>query len=157
MKSMRRKDREIFDLKEITDVIASCDTLRVGFYDGDEVYIVPLNFGYTCLDGKFTFYFHSASEGRKVTLFQRGESVGFEMDCCHELKSADTFCDFTMMYKSIIGTGIPREVTGEEKMKGYEKLMAHYTDQALSFSPEMVAKTKIFALDVKELRCKEHL
>lgn len=154
---MRRKEREVFDHDEIIHVINSCDTLRVGFYDGKEVYIVPLNFGYDCENGKFTFYFHSACEGRKVTLFQRGELAGFEMDCCHELKPANSFCDFTMMYKSIIGTGIPREVTGEEKMSGYRKLMAHYTDQQLTFQPEMVEKTKIFALDVKELRCKEHL
>ena len=157
MKNMRRKDREVFDLDEITKVIASCDTMRVGFWDGQEVYIVPLNFGYTCQNGKFTFYFHSAGEGRKVSLFQRGEAVGFEMDCCHTLKSADAFCNFTMMYKSVIGTGIPHEATGEEKMKGYRQLMAHYTDQTLEFNQAMVDKTRIFVLEATELRCKEHL
>lgn len=157
MKPMRRNKQEICDLDRITQIIHDCDTLHVGFYDGEEVYIVPLSFGYECHDGTFTFYFHSAPEGRKVSLLLSGNPVGFEMDCGHQVKHADTFCDYTMKYQSIIGTAVPREAVGDEKMKGYEILMAHYTDRKLEFDPAIVAKTKIFALDVKEFRCKEHL
>ena len=46
---MRRKDREVLDEIKIDEFIRNCDCCRIGFYDkeNDEVYIVPLNFGYS--------------------------------------------------------------------------------------------------------------
>ena len=46
---MRRKDREVLDETKIDEFIRNCDCCRIGFYDkeNDEVYIVPLNFGYS--------------------------------------------------------------------------------------------------------------
>ena len=61
---MRRKDREITDSARIDAVIRGCDCCRLGFCDAGEVYILPLNFGYENREGKRTFYFHSAREGR---------------------------------------------------------------------------------------------
>jgi len=42
---MRRADREVKDEKRIDEIIRACDCCRLGFIDGDSVYIVPLNFG----------------------------------------------------------------------------------------------------------------
>ena len=43
---MRRKDREVTDDYQIDTIITSCNCCRLGFYDQDSVYIVPLSFGY---------------------------------------------------------------------------------------------------------------
>ena len=69
---MRRKDREVLDEIKIDEFIRNCDCCRIGFYDkeNNEVYIVPLNFGYSNVDNKRVFYFHGAKEGRKIE-FQR--------------------------------------------------------------------------------------
>lgn len=77
---MRRKDREVTDAAKIQDIIDRCTCCRVGFNDHGQVYIVPLNFGYTKNDDKYTFYFHGAQEGRKMGLIQTSPEVGFEMD-----------------------------------------------------------------------------
>ena len=80
---MRRKDREVTDPGRIADVISRCACCRIGFCDGGEVYIVPLNFGYEIKDNACTFYFHGAKEGRKIDLIHKNPKVGFEMDTGH--------------------------------------------------------------------------
>ena len=51
---MRRKDREVLEEVKIDEFIRNCDCCRIGFYDkeNDEVYIVPLNFGYSNIDNE---------------------------------------------------------------------------------------------------------
>ena len=61
---MRRKEREVTDVKRIKEIIESCRCCRLGFYDGSEVYIVPLDFGYEEYDGKRVFIF-TARKGTK--------------------------------------------------------------------------------------------
>ena len=68
---MRRKDREVTDAGKIREAIEASHCCRLGFYDEGEVYIVPMNFGYTEEEEKRIFYFHSAKEGRKVDLISR--------------------------------------------------------------------------------------
>lgn len=58
---MRKANRAITDLDEIKTLIDSCDTIRLGFVDGDEAYIVPLSFGFEAENGEFTFYVHGAN------------------------------------------------------------------------------------------------
>lgn len=84
---MRRKDREVLDEVKIDKFIRNCDCCRIGFYDkeNNEVYIVPLNFGYSHVDNKRVFYFHGAKEGRKIELISKTKKVSFEMDSNHEL------------------------------------------------------------------------
>lgn len=72
---MRRQDREVTDSARIREIISSCSVCRLGFCDGDEVYIVPLNFGYEEVDGKYVFYFHGAKAGRKAELIRRYASA----------------------------------------------------------------------------------
>lgn len=157
MREMRRKDRQVTDEAEIEQVMHACNVCRVGFCDGGEVYIVPLNFGYRKADGKWTLYFHSAAEGRKVELFQKGGGAGFEMDCAHRLMRAEKACGYTEMYKSIIGTGRVYEVAAEEKMAAMKTVMAHYTDVELEYDPAMLERVRLFALSVEDLSCKEHV
>ena len=157
MREMRRKDRQVTDRAEIEAVLRSCDVCRVGFYDGEEVYIVPLNFGWQEREGRLTLFFHSAGEGRKVELFRRGGRAGFEMDCAHRLVTAETACGYSELYKSIIGTGRVREVPEPEKLEAMEAVVAHYTDAKPPIDPAMLARVRLFALDVDELSCKEHV
>lgn len=157
MREMRRKDRQVTDKAEIYRVLDECDVCRVGFCDEGEVYIVPLNFGYGEKNGKLTFYFHSAGQGRKVELFGRGGSVGFELDCAHRLVEAEKACGYTEKYKSIVGTGRTCEVPEEEKLAAMKKVMAHYTDAELEFDPAALERVRLFALEVEELSCKENV
>lgn len=54
---MRRKDREVTDAGKIREAITASHCCRLGFCDEGEVYIVPMNFGYTEEEGKGSFIF----------------------------------------------------------------------------------------------------
>ena len=83
---MRRKDREVTDPQRIEEIISACHCCRLGFCDGGKPYIVPLNFGFFRReDGGYTFYFHSAREGRKLDLIRQTGWAGFELDTGYQI------------------------------------------------------------------------
>ncbi len=155
---MRRKDREIIDINKIESIIKDCYAVRLGFIDEDEVYIVPLNFGYTNCKGKYVFYFHSANEGRKIDLIKKSPKVGFEMDTGYKLSSSDIACECTSAYQSIIGTGIVSIITNEtEKEFALNRVMHQSTGKDnWQFNKEMFESVCVFKLEVDKLSCKEH-
>ena len=59
---MRRKDREITDIKDIKNIIDRCDICRIALNDDGYPYILPLNFGVDAENESLTLYFHSALE-----------------------------------------------------------------------------------------------
>ncbi len=63
---MRRKDRQITDYEKMKEIMKRCDCCRLGFRDGEGVYILPLNFGFKEVNEKIVLYFHSATEGKKL-------------------------------------------------------------------------------------------
>ena len=156
---MRRKDREITDHMKIADIINRCTCCRIGFNDDGEVYIVPLNFGYTCSEGRYTFYFHGAAEGRKIELIQNSPDVGFEMDNGYALKESDIACGCSARFQSVIGNGVMEIVTQpEEKRKGLCLLMEHNTGKReWEFDEKMLNVVTVFKLEVTKMSCKEHL
>lgn len=68
---MRRKEREITDYNTMLEIVRKCDCLRLGFVDGDDAYIVPLNYGYEDKDGELVIYCHGAKDGRKADLIKK--------------------------------------------------------------------------------------
>lgn len=156
---MRRKDREVTDPNKIREVIEASHCCRLGFYDGKEVYIVPLSFGYEEKEGGRVFYFHSAKEGRKIDLAAAAPSVGFELDTNYELVEGETACSHSARFQSVIGTGRVSFVeTAEERKTALRSIMRHNTGKEnWEFSDEMTEAVRILRLDVAELSCKEHL
>ena len=53
---MRRSDREITDLGEILSIINDCKVIHLAMVDDGEPYLLPLNFGYACEGGAFSFF-----------------------------------------------------------------------------------------------------
>ncbi len=156
---MRRKDREITDIAEIYKVMDECVCCRVGFNDDGNVYIVPLNFGYTINNGITTLYFHSANEGRKISLINKSNNVGFEMDAGYNLTTGDIACDYTASFKSIIGNGIISIVQDEtEKINALNLIMFQSTKRKdWTFSNNMLEAVCIIRLEVSSMSCKIHL
>lgn len=155
---MRRTDREITDPAFIEKIIHSCDCCRLGFQDGDGVYLLPLNFGYEKHNDRRTLYFHGAAEGKKIDLIRRRPQVGFEMDTGHGLIEGSAACGYTYRYQSIVGQGVVCLVDRpEEKRRGLEKIMEHYTQtRDWSFPDAALDEVAVFRLDITELSCKEH-
>ena len=151
---MRRKDREITDPAKIADIIRRCTCCRVGFYDGQEVYIVPLSFGYE--DG--TFYFHGAREGRKIDLIREHPEVGFELDTDYQLTEGDIACGYSARFQSVIGNGTMHLVEDpQEKIRGLTLLMNHNAGpREWHFDEHRLRAVAVFKLEVAKMSCKEH-
>ena len=62
---MRRKERQINDIRDLELIISNTDVCRVAFADNNMPYIVTMNFGYSGGDNP-GFYFHCAGEGKKA-------------------------------------------------------------------------------------------
>ncbi len=153
---MRRKDREITDINDIESIITESDVCRVAFADNNIPYIVTMNFGYSggrdrCL------YFHSAPEGRKLELIRKNNLVCFEMDTDHEIYAGPKGCDWGMKFRSVVGFGnifVISEKT--EIIKGLNSIMSHYSGKRdFDFDEEMVKKTLVIRLDIKEMTGKK--
>ena len=155
---MRRKDREVTDFSKMIEMMKSCDCCRLGLVDGNEAYIVPMNFGYDIMNEQIVLYFHCASEGRKMDLLPRQSVVSFEMDTKHKLAKGNLGCEFSYLYQCIMGTGTLEIVSDtKEKIDGLRKIMDHYTNQTQwEFSEKVVDRTKLLKLSVRTWSCKEH-
>lgn len=156
---MRRKDREITDTNKIREVIASCYCCRLGLNDEGKIYVVPLNFGYTERNGKYTFYFHSAKEGRKIDLINRNHYAGFEMDTNYQIKESDIPCGYSARFQSIIGAGKVSFVEdSDEKKMALQAIMRHNTGKEnWEFEEKMLNAVCVLKLTADEISCKEHL
>lgn len=155
---MRRKDREVTDPGKIREIIAACDCCRLGLCDNGRAYIVPLDFGFAEQDGHYTFYFHSAKEGRKIGLIREAGWAAFEMDTGHEVVSDEVACEYTARFRSAMGGGPVTLVKDPaEKLAGLTALMNHAAGPGdWTFGEAMVNAVEIIRLDVEELSCKVH-
>ena len=153
---MRRHDREITDKAEIECFISGEKILRVGFCDNGEVYIVPVNYGYTVDSGRYTFYFHGAKAGRKYELAKACPSVGFEIDGSYELIRAENACGHSAKYQSVIGNGTLSVITdADEKRAAFSSIMKQATDRAeWEYDDAVLERTALFKIEVKTMSCK---
>ena len=151
---MRRVNREIKDLNEIKKIVDGCKVLRIATKDEEGLYVVPLNFGYSCENGKFTFYFHSAKEGRKIDAFKADEQVAFEMDCEHKLVVAEKACGYSYKFASVIGTGTITFLEGKEKLNALSILMKHQTGKDFTFDEKMAKGVAVCSLTAEKLTAK---
>lgn len=156
---MRRKDREVTDDKKINEIIRKSRVCRVGFNNNGEVYIVPLNFGFIDNDGKRTFYFHGAKEGRKADLVKQNPKVGFELDTDFELWEGKLACEFSAGFQSVIGTGtISMVEVLEDKKAALTEIMTNIAgERKWEFNEKLIEVAAVFRLDVEAISCKEHV
>ena len=152
---MRRKDREITDKKVISEFINNEQILRIAFYDEGDIYIVPVNYGYT-YDEQYTFYFHGAKAGRKYELAKGNPVVGFEIDGNYSLVEGEEACDFSATFQSVVGTGDLSLVDdSKEKVKGLNTIMKQTTSKSeWNYSDKMLEEVAVFKLNVNKLSCK---
>jgi len=97
-RQMRRKDRQINDIKECEDILRKSNIGVLGTVDKDnKPYVVPLNYFY--LDG--SIYFHCAYEGHKIDNIKHNPNVSFTVVGNSQLELEN----FTTKYESVIVFG----------------------------------------------------
>lgn len=155
---MRRNDREITDPVEIRAVLEKADVCHLAMSDDSVPYLVTMNFGLKS-DKNIGLYLHTAHVGKKIDILKRNNFVCFGVDIDHELliSKTGTSCGCSMRFSSVIGTGYVSFITERsEKCEALESIMMHYVRKHLYlFTDEMIDRTTILRLDVKEITGKK--
>ncbi len=148
---MRRKDRQITDFNEIIEIIKKCDVCRIALHDGDFPYIVPLNFGLDVQGQQVFFYFHAATEGKKLDLIAKDNRASFEMDCDHNFILYEERMSCTMGYASVTGHGTIEIVPEEDKYNALKILMRQYHAEDFAFNKDMMQVTTVMKMTVIDM------
>lgn len=150
---MRRKDKEIFDIKEIEEIINRAQICRLALTENDIPYIVPMNYGYKdkCL------YFHSANEGKKIDMIRKNPKVCFEMDIDEELVNKENPCKWGMKFLSVIGFGTAEIINDfESKKKALKIIINHYSKEShYEFDSQAINRVTIIKLSIEEITGKK--
>ena len=156
--AMRRKDREVTEPSRLRELIEACSCCRLGLWDGKEVYIVPMNFGWSWEGERLRLYFHSAAAGRKMELLRARPEVSFEMDTGHSLLAGQQACGYSFAYRCLMGTG-RAEILEDPAARRYAmgRIMAHYTGKSgWDYRPALLEKTALFCVTAECLSAKEN-
>lgn len=155
MNGMTRRERQITDINEIIKILDKSKVLHLGMVDGDEPYVVPMNYGYTLTDGKLTVYLHGAKRGRKLDVMRANPKVFFELECDIQPFEGDIACNYGITYASVMGKGIAEIVEDiEEKKAALSILMKTQTGKDFEFEDKMAAVVSIIRIDVSEFTAK---
>ncbi|MCF8381482.1 MAG: pyridoxamine 5'-phosphate oxidase family protein [Bacteroidales bacterium] len=120
---MRRKEKEIIDQSLIEEIIQQGLICRIGINGSDYPYIVPVNYGYrdNCL------YFHSACEGKKISMLKNNPNVCIQIDTDISIAETEIPCNWSTRYQSVIGFGKAIFIENvEEKRRALDIIVRHY-------------------------------
>jgi len=140
--------KRITDIEDIEEIIEKAIVCRLGLVDGDAPYVVPVCFGYE----RNALYFHGASEGRKVDLLKKNNTVCFELDADVELRRAEEPCDWAVRYRSVVGVGRARFLeSDEEKAQGLRVIVRQYTKGDYTFPKDALDKVIVVKVDIESI------
>ena len=150
---MRRKEKEIKDVKEMESIIQGSRVCRLAMCEKDSPYVVPLCFGYR----NKTLYFHTAVEGMKMDILKKNNRVCFECDLDHEMVTSPNPCEWGMKYRSVIGFGRATFVEDRErKEKALDIILEHSGAKGpFSYSEKGFKKIMIIKLDIESMTGKK--
>ncbi|MDR4507570.1 MAG: pyridoxamine 5'-phosphate oxidase family protein [Candidatus Brocadiaceae bacterium] len=152
---MRRSDKEITDRDEISDILTSVMTGRLGTCADDIPYIVPMNFAYdreTC-----RIFLHCANEGKKLENIKVNRNVCFEVEEVARVIVKEPTCASSVAYRSVILFGTVKALLDlGAKDRALQKLAEKYAPQNLKapFTDAMLKRTHVLEIEIREITAK---
>ena len=154
-RGITKREREVTDRSEIMDILDRSKVVHLAMVDGDEPYVVPMNYGYEMNGDKLTIWLHGAPQGRKIDLMKQNPKVFFEMDCDITPFEGDVACRYGITYSSIMGRGTATIVEDpEERKHGLVVLMQTQTDKDFTFDDKIIKVVSVIRIDVAEYTAK---
>jgi nitroimidazol reductase NimA-like FMN-containing flavoprotein (pyridoxamine 5'-phosphate oxidase superfamily) len=156
MNGMTRREQQVTDINEIIEILEKSKVVHVGMIDGDEPYVVPMNYGYVLEDGKLTIYLHGAKRGRKIDAIKANPKVFYEMCCDITPFEGEVACKYGITYASIMGRGLATLVEDvEEKKQALTLLMKAQTGKDFQFEDKLTTVVSIIKIDTLEFTAKK--
>ncbi len=152
---MRRKEKEIQDQTDISQIIRKCEVCRLGLSQNNIPYIVPISFGY---DGE-ALYFHSTGSGKKMDMLSVNSNVCFEFESDVKLvTNEDKPCNWSFSFQSVIGFGKAEELVSQEgKIEGLKRIMEQYSDKKWDFPEMPLKKLRVWKIKIESITGKQSM
>ena len=155
MNGLTRREKLITDIDTVIEILEKSKVLHLGLVDGDEPYVVPMNYGYTMDDGKLTLWLHGATQGRKYDVIRKNPKVFFEMECDLQPFEGDVACKYGISYTSLMGRGTAVIVEdSQEKQDALTFLMKTQTGMDFEFNDKLASVVSIIRIDVIDYTAK---
>lgn len=152
---LTRREREITDPAQILDILNKTKIVHIGLVDGDEPYVIPMNYGFTMEEGKLTLYLHGAKRGRKLDVMRANPKVFFSLECDVQPFEGDVACRYGTAYASLMGRGTAEILEDvEEKKAGLSQFMKSQTGLDFSFDEKMVGIVSVIRINVTDYTAK---
>ena len=155
-RGITRREREVTDMNEILGILDRAKVAHVGMVDGNMPYVVPLNYGYTMVDGTLTLYMHGAPRGRKIDVLRANPNVFVQIDTDRLPFEGPSACQHGMCYSSIMCEGVAQlveDVPG--KIQGLKILMKTQTGKDFEFMDKMVGGVTVIKITVSDYTAKK--
>lgn len=151
MRPMRRESHRM-EPAACEALLGRAEVLRLGLYDADGPYVVPVNFGYR--DGML--YVHGPLEGRRIDAVAGDARVCFEVDEGKIIRG-DTPCAFTSSFSSVIGYGTARLLTdADAKRSGLDAIMRHYGSTGEGIPDAKLHITSVVQIEIESMDGKRY-
>jgi nitroimidazol reductase NimA-like FMN-containing flavoprotein (pyridoxamine 5'-phosphate oxidase superfamily) len=152
---VRRKDREITDLKDLQRVLKATKYVTIALCMDNEPYLVSLSHGYD--EAKECLYFHCAPEGKKLVFAKANNKIWGQavMDF-----GVTEDCDYAYTSVQFSGTLSLVEDLSEKKhaMKTLVRQVSLNPEEKLaSLDTEKLARTSMGRINITYMSGKKHL
>ena len=155
IKGITKREREVTDPQQIQYILDTAKVLHLGMVDGDEPYVLPMNYGYTLEEGQLTLYLHGATKGRKLDVIRANPKVFFSLECDVVPFEGDRPCQYGTTYASVMGRGIAEIVENvEEKCQAMAVLMRTQTSKEFTFNEKLVSIVSVIRIRVSSYTAK---
>lgn len=155
-KGITKRECEVTDIAEIREILDKSMVVHIGMVDGDEPYVVPMNYGYTLEDGELCLYLHGATVGRKIEIIKKNPKVFFEMECDIIPFEGKYACQYGTTYASVMGLGTAEILEDVEAQKdAMTKLMKTQTGKDFTFEDKMMTMISVIKISTKEFTAKK--
>lgn len=151
--TMRRKEREITDRKEIDQIISLGKVMHLALSDNNLPFLIPVFYAY---DGT-SLYFHSAKAGTKIDILKRNNNVCFEISVDNGIVESDMACDFEAKHRTVIGFGKAEFVESEDdKIAVLDRIVSQFTDKKFEYPKGNLHATAVIRIDIESIKGKKH-
>ncbi len=155
-KGLTRREREVTDINEIKEILDKAMVVHIGMIDGDEPYVVPMNYGYTLENNELCLYLHGATVGRKIDIMKENPKVFFELECDVTPFEGAYACQYGTAYASVMGMGKAEILENtEDKKSGLSIIMKTQTGKDFSFEDKMVSMVSVIKITATDFTAKK--
>lgn len=149
------RERQITDIDKILEILDKAKIVHIGLVDGNEPYVVPMNYGYTYIDGVLTLYLHGATKGRKLDIMRANPRIFFSVECDIEPFEGKVACQYGVSYSSVMGRGTAEILENpQDKMQGLTHFMKTQTGKDFEFNERLVSAVSVIKITVSEFTAK---